>query len=96
MSDYLISWDEEVRQVLELLSHQTIILVIINQATVPARKPLYINEWLLREGLLVLEDEQPGVMQSIEGPVDWDTTGVHAEPNSPSSTHRESDESGEE
>jgi predicted AlkP superfamily phosphohydrolase/phosphomutase len=79
MADHLALLDEEIGSLLESLTDETTVLVVSAHGAVRREGCFCINEWLVREGLLVL-DREPGAPTPLARlDVDWDRTKVWAE-----------------
>ena len=77
--DYYLHLDHEIGQVLELLDDETIVLVVSDHGAQRLDGGFCVNEWLVREQLLVLE-KYPDTVTPFEGlAVDWDRTRVWSE-----------------
>ena len=77
--DYYRYIDREVGSVLELLDEDTIVLIMSDHGARALDGGFCVNEWLVREGLLVL-NEQPSVVTPFgELDVDWSRTKVWSE-----------------
>lgn len=74
------SWlDEQIGGVLELLDQNTIVLIVSDHGAQRLDGGFAINEWLIREGLLVLHDypKQPTPFEKLS--VNWSQTRVWSE-----------------
>ena len=54
--EYYLKLDEQIGRVLELLNNDTIVLVVSDHGAQRLDGGVAINEWLSREGLLVLNE----------------------------------------
>lgn len=73
--DYYRLLDRELGSVLELLDGDTAVLVVSDHGARAIHGGICINEWLIREGLLVLKrDPPPGIVPFEALDVDWDRT----------------------
>lgn len=71
--------DSEIGQVLELLSDDTIVLVVSDHGAQRLDGGFCVNEWLVREGLLVLKSYPKEVTSFAKLEVDWEKTKVWSE-----------------
>ena len=77
--DYYVYLDEEIGKTLELLEDDTIVLVVSDHGAQRLDGGFCVNEWLYREGLLVL-NEHPGKPTPFSPAlVDWERTRVWSE-----------------
>jgi predicted AlkP superfamily phosphohydrolase/phosphomutase len=77
--EYYLWLDEQIGTVLELLDKDTIVLVVSDHGAQRLDGGFAINEWLIREGLLVL-DEYPAALTPFEKlKVNWSKTRVWSE-----------------
>ncbi|MBZ5703915.1 MAG: alkaline phosphatase family protein [Acidobacteriia bacterium] len=77
--EYYLWLDEQVGSVLELLDDETIVLVVSDHGAQRLDGGFAINQWLSREGLLVL-NEYPKVLTAFEKlDVNWSKTKVWSE-----------------
>jgi predicted AlkP superfamily phosphohydrolase/phosphomutase len=77
--DYYRHLDEEIGRVLELLDDETIILVVSDHGARRLDGGFCVNEWLIREGLLVLNSYPERVTPFAKLDVNWDRTKVWSE-----------------
>ncbi len=77
--DYYRHIDAEIGQVLELLSDDTIVLVVSDHGAQRLDGGFCVNEWLVREGLLVLKSYPKEVTPFAKLDVDWEKTRVWSE-----------------
>jgi predicted AlkP superfamily phosphohydrolase/phosphomutase len=77
--DYYRHLDEEVGSVLELLTDDTIVLVVSDHGARRLDGGFCVNEWLVREGLLVLNSYPEQITPFAKLDVDWDRTKVWSE-----------------
>ena len=77
--EYYLKLDEQIGRVLELLNNDTIVLVVSDHGAQRLDGGVAINEWLVREGLLVL-NEYPTTLTPFEKlNVNWSKTKVWSE-----------------
>ena len=77
--DYYLWLDEQIGKALELLDSETIVLVVSDHGAQRLDGGIAINQWLIREGLLVL-NEYPTTLTPFEKlNVDWTKTRVWSE-----------------
>lgn len=77
--EYYLWLDEQIGAVLELLDSETIVLVVSDHGVQRLDGGFAINEWLIREGLLVL-NEYPKTLTPFEAlDVNWQQTRVWSE-----------------
>ena len=77
--EYYLWLDEQIGAVLELLDSETIVLVVSDHGVQRLDGGFAINEWLIREGLLVL-NEYPKTLTPFEAlDVNWRQTRVWSE-----------------
>lgn len=79
ISDYYKHLDEEIGTVLELIDDETIVLVVSDHGAQPLDGGFCVNEWLVREGLLVLNEYPKEVTPFGKLNVDWTKTKVWSE-----------------
>jgi predicted AlkP superfamily phosphohydrolase/phosphomutase len=77
--DYYSLLDEELGTVLELLTDDTTVLVVSDHGAQRLDGGFCVNEWLVREGLLVLNSYPAQVTPFGKLDVDWDRTRVWSE-----------------
>jgi predicted AlkP superfamily phosphohydrolase/phosphomutase len=77
--DYYRHIDAEIGRVLELLSDDTIVLVVSDHGAQRLDGGYCVNEWLVREGLLVLKSYPKEVTPFAKLDVDWEKTKVWSE-----------------
>ena len=77
--DYYLWLDEQIGKALELLDGDTIVLLVSDHGAQRLDGGIAINEWLIREGLLVL-NEYPRTLTAFEKlNVNWSKTRVWSE-----------------
>ncbi|PYV65324.1 MAG: hypothetical protein DMG95_01930, partial [Acidobacteria bacterium] len=78
--DYYRHLDEQIGSTLELLDKDTIVLVVSDHGAQRLDGGFAVNEWLIREGLLVLNQEMPTeVTPFAKLKVNWGKTKVWSE-----------------
>jgi predicted AlkP superfamily phosphohydrolase/phosphomutase len=77
--DYYRHLDEEIGKILELLDEDTTVLLVSDHGAQRLDGGFCVNEWLRREGLLVLKDEPAGPTPFSPAMVDWSRTRVWSE-----------------
>lgn len=71
--------DEEIGRCLELLEHDTVVLVVSDHGARKLDGGFCVNEWLVREGLLVLNRYPDRITPFAELDVDWGRTKAWSE-----------------
>lgn len=81
IEDYYVTLDEELGKILELLDEDTMVLVVSDHGAQRLDGGFCVNEWLRREGLLVLKEApKKGEVKAFSpGMVDWGKTKVWSE-----------------
>src|SRR6185503_21121012 len=77
--DYYLHLNEEIGRVLELLTDDTVVLVVSDHGAQRLDGGFCVNEWLVREGLLVLHEQPKTVTPFDKLSVDWSKTRVWSE-----------------
>lgn len=77
--DYYRYLDAELGRILELLTDDTVILVVSDHGAQRLDGGFCVNEWLVREGLLVLNEYPSSPVPFHQLSVDWDRTSVWGE-----------------
>ena len=78
--DYYLWLDEQIGAALELLPKDTVVLVVSDHGAQRLDGGFAVNEWLVREGLLVLDGEMPREMTPFaKVKVNWAKTRVWSE-----------------
>lgn len=77
--DYYLHLDQEIGRLLELLDHETLVLVTSDHGARALDGGFCVNEWLVREGLLVLHRRPTQVTPFAKLDVDWSRTRVWSE-----------------
>ena len=79
ITDYYRYLDDEIGQTLELLDRQAAVLVVSDHGAQRLDGGFCVNEWLRREGLLVLKEPPRGVTLFHSELVDWIHTRLWSE-----------------
>jgi predicted AlkP superfamily phosphohydrolase/phosphomutase len=79
IGDYYLHLDEQVGEILELLSDDTMILVVSDHGAQRLDGGFCINEWLVQEGLLVLHEYPSQITPFSRLKVNWEQTKVWSE-----------------
>lgn len=77
--DYYRCLDEEIGEVLQLLDEETLVLVVSDHGAQRLDGGFCVNEWLIREGELVLHSYPQQVTPFAKLDVDWGRTRVWSE-----------------
>jgi predicted AlkP superfamily phosphohydrolase/phosphomutase len=77
--DYYLWLDEQIGAVLELLDNETVVLVVSDHGAQRLDGGFAVNEWLIREGLLVLNEYPKEITPFDKLNVDWGKTKVWSE-----------------
>lgn len=77
--DYYVYLDQEIGTLLELLTDDTVVLVVSDHGAQPLDGGFCVNEWLIREGLLVLREYPQEVTPFSRLDVDWSKTRAWSE-----------------
>src|SRR5207244_4524743 len=78
--EYYLWLDEQIGSTLELLDNDTVVLVVSDHGAQRLDGGFAVNEWLIREGLLVLNQEMPTeVTPFAKLKVNWAKTKVWSE-----------------
>ena len=77
--DYYRHLDDEVGQILALLDQETLVLVVSDHGAQRLDAGFCVNEWLVREGLLVLNEYPKQVTPFRKLSVDWARTKAWSE-----------------
>lgn len=72
--DYYRFIDSKIGELLSLLDDDTIVWVVSDHGAQKMDGGICINEWLIREGYLVLKEKPPGVVQIEKCEIDWNRT----------------------
>ena len=79
VGDYYRLLDAKVGELLELLDEETIVLVVSDHGAKPLDGGFCVNEWLIRQGWLVLNRYPAETTPFGQLAVDWDRTRVWSE-----------------
>ena len=79
ITDYYRYLDEEIGALLELLDDETAVLVLSDHGAQRADGGFCINEWLVKEGLLVLNEYPKAITARTDLSINWDKTRVWGE-----------------
>ncbi|MDB5351307.1 MAG: hypothetical protein JWN86_2554 [Planctomycetota bacterium] len=77
--DYYRYLDEEIGTILELIDDETVVLVVSDHGARRLDGGFCVNEWLIREGLLVLNSYPEKVTPFSKLDVNWEKTRVWSE-----------------
>jgi predicted AlkP superfamily phosphohydrolase/phosphomutase len=77
--DYYLYLDDEVGRILELLDDDTAVLVVSDHGAQRLDGGFCVNEWLVKEGLLVLNEYPAQVTPFSRLSVNWEKTRVWSE-----------------
>ena len=77
--EYYLWLDEQIGKALELLDEETLVLVVSDHGAQRLDGGIAINEWLIREGLLVLNDYPASLTPFDKLSVNWSQTRVWSE-----------------
>lgn len=77
--DYYVALDEEIGKLLELVEDDTIVLIVSDHGAQRLDGGFCVNEWLYREGLLVLKEKPAKPTPFSPALVDWEKTRVWSE-----------------
>ena len=77
--DYYLWLDEQIGSVLDLLGDECVVLVVSDHGAQRLDGGFAINEWLAREGLLVLDEAPREVTPFAKAKVNWAKTRVWSE-----------------
>jgi predicted AlkP superfamily phosphohydrolase/phosphomutase len=72
--DYYIHLDSQIGEWLDLLDDDTAVLVVSDHGGQPMMGGICFNEWLKKEGYLVLEHQPEGIVPLEKCEVDWSRT----------------------
>jgi predicted AlkP superfamily phosphohydrolase/phosphomutase len=77
--DYYLHLDQEIGQILELLTDDTLVLVVSDHGAQRLDGGFCVNEWLVEQGLLVLKQYPEQVTPFNQLEVDWSQTRAWSE-----------------
>jgi predicted AlkP superfamily phosphohydrolase/phosphomutase len=77
--DYYLNLDQEIGSLLALLTEDTVVLVVSDHGAQRLDGGFCVNEWLVREGLLVLNRRPAEVTPFSKLDVNWEKTKVWSE-----------------
>jgi predicted AlkP superfamily phosphohydrolase/phosphomutase len=77
--DYYLWLDEQIGSVLELLNEDTVLLVVSDHGAQRLDGGFAVNQWLIEEGLLVLDESPKGLTEFNKLKVNWNKTRVWSE-----------------
>jgi len=77
--DYYRALDEEVGRAIDIADKNTSIMVVSDHGAKPMQGAICINEWLQKEGLLVLKEKPAKPMRMTMDMIDWEKTLVWGE-----------------
>jgi predicted AlkP superfamily phosphohydrolase/phosphomutase len=78
MLDYYKRLDEHVGRLLKKIDDDTIVVVVSDHGVKGMRGAFCVNEWLIREGYLVLKEKPQSVVELEKATVDWSRTKAWA------------------
>jgi len=78
MIDYYKQLDEHVGRLLRNVDDDTVVAVVSDHGVKRMRGAFCVNEWLVREGYLVLKERPSSVVELEKAPVDWGRTRAWA------------------
>lgn len=77
--DYYRALDEEVGKTVDVADENTSIMVVSDHGAKTMKGAICINEWLQKEGLLVLKEQPAKPMRMTMNMIDWEKTRVWGE-----------------
>jgi predicted AlkP superfamily phosphohydrolase/phosphomutase len=77
--DYYLYLDDEFGRILELLTDDTVVLVVSDHGAQRLDGGFCVNDWLVREGLLVLNEYPREITPFNKLDINWDKTKVWSE-----------------
>jgi predicted AlkP superfamily phosphohydrolase/phosphomutase len=77
--EYYLLLDEQIGKTLELLDENTLVLVVSDHGAQRLDGGIAVNEWLIREGLLILNEYPQSLTPFEKLNVDWSKTRVWSE-----------------
>jgi predicted AlkP superfamily phosphohydrolase/phosphomutase len=78
MLDYYKRLDEHIGRLLKIVDEETIVVVVSDHGVKAMRGAFCVNEWLIREGYLVLKERPQSVIELEKAAVDWSRTRAWA------------------
>ena len=77
--DYYVYLDEEIGKTLPLFDEETLVLVVSDHGAKAMQGAICVNEWMQREGYLVLKEEPQEQVRMSMDMVDWSRTRAWGE-----------------
>ncbi len=77
--DYYLWLDEQIGKVLEVLDQETVLLVVSDHGAQRLDGGFAVNQWLIEQGLLVLDEPPQGIAEFNKLKVNWSKTRVWSE-----------------
>jgi predicted AlkP superfamily phosphohydrolase/phosphomutase len=77
--DYYVFVDRKLAELLERVDDDTIVIVVSDHGAKPILGGLCVNEWLIREGYLVLKEQPSGIARLEDCEIDWSQTRAWGE-----------------
>ena len=77
--EYYLWLDQQIGRALELLDKDTVVLVVSDHGAQRLDGGIAVNEWLIREGLLVLDEYPKAITPFDQLSVNWEKTRVWSE-----------------
>jgi predicted AlkP superfamily phosphohydrolase/phosphomutase len=77
--DYYRYLDDEIGELLERFDDETVLTIVSDHGARPMEGAICVNEWLVREGYLVLEEPVAGLTPFRDAKVDWTRTRAWGE-----------------
>jgi predicted AlkP superfamily phosphohydrolase/phosphomutase len=77
--EYYLWLDEQIGKALDLIDEDTIVLVVSDHGAQRLDGGIAVNEWLIREGLLVLNEYPKAIVPFDQLNVNWEKTRVWSE-----------------
>jgi predicted AlkP superfamily phosphohydrolase/phosphomutase len=79
ITDYYLHLDEQIGSLLELLDDETAVLVVSDHGAQRLDGGFCVNEWLVREGYLMLNEYPKDVTPFDKLDINWEKTRVWSE-----------------
>ncbi len=76
--DYYVYLDREIARLLDRLDKDTVVMVVSDHGARPMMGGFAVNEWLIREGYLVLEEYPDHMVPLEKAAIDWTRTRAWA------------------